>query len=218
TVVRGRSSTTIAVNSVIKNTYMLLAATLLFSAATAYLGMYQNTGNVSWLTFLGSFGLLFATQAFSNSVWGLPLIFGFTGLMGYSLGPMLNFYINTFSNGSQLVMGAMGSTGVIFLGLSGYALTTRKEFSFLGGFLFVGLLVVLCATLANIFFQWPAMQLAISSGMILLMSGYILYDTSRMIHGGQRNYILATIELYLNIFNLFVHILHILGSLAGRRD
>ena len=139
----------------------------------------------------------------------------FTGLLGASLGPMLNSYL-ALPNGASLVMQALGGTAVVFFGLSGYALTTRKDFSFLGGFLFVGLLVIVVASLANIFFQIPAVSLAISAAAVLIMSGLILFDTSRIINGGETNYIRATVSLYLNIYNLFIHMLHLLTALSGR--
>jgi modulator of FtsH protease len=142
------------------------------------------------------------------------VVFAITGLMGFGLGPMLGMYLS-LANGPQIVGTAMAGTGVIFLGLSGYALTTKRDFSFMGGFLVAGLLVVFMAILANLFIQMPALQLAISAAVILLMSGFILYDTSRMINGGETNYILATISLYLNIYNIFVHLLHLLGALSG---
>jgi len=146
----------------------------------------------------------------ANSAAGLPVVFGITGLMGLGLGPILNTYL-AMSNGSEIVGTAMGGTGIIFLGLSGYALTSKRDFSFMGGFLMTGMLVVLLAALANIFINIPALQLAISAVVILIMSGFILYDTSRMVHGGETNYIMATIGLYLSIYNIFVHLLILLG-------
>jgi modulator of FtsH protease len=146
----------------------------------------------------------------ANSATGLWVVFGITGLMGFGLGPILTQYLS-LPNGPQIVATAFGGTGVIFLGLSGYALTTRKNFSFMGGFLMAGLLMVLVAALANIFLGMPALSLAISAIVIMLMSGFILYDTSQMIHGGETNYLTMTVSLYINIFNIFVHLLHILG-------
>jgi len=145
-------------------------------------------------------------------------IFAFTGCLGASLGPMLNFYVTAISNGPALIMQALGGTGLIFLSLSGYVLTTRKDFSFMRGFLFTGLIVALIAMVANIFLQIPALSLALSSAVILVMSGLILFDTSRIIHGGETNYIRATLSLYLNIYNIFVHLLHLLTMLSGSRD
>ncbi|KPK41076.1 MAG: hypothetical protein AMJ69_00195, partial [Gammaproteobacteria bacterium SG8_47] len=136
------------------------------------------------------------------------------GLLGFGLGPMLSAYLS-LANGPQIIATAFAGTGVIFLGLSGYVLTTRRDFSFLGGFLFVGFLVILGAALLNIFVAIPALSLAISAAIVLIMSGFILYDTSRIIHGGETNYVLATVSLYLNIYNLFISLLHILGALGG---
>ncbi|HED33941.1 MAG TPA: BAX inhibitor (BI)-1/YccA family protein, partial [Gammaproteobacteria bacterium] len=150
----------------------------------------------------------------ANSGAGIGVVFAITGLMGFGLGGVLNQYL-ALSNGPQLIMTAMGGTGVIFLGLSAYALTTRRDFSFLGGMLFVGMLVILVAALANIFLAIPAMTLAISAVIIMLMSGFILYDTSRIIHGGETNYVMATVSLYLSIYNIFISLLQILGALSG---
>ena len=167
---------------------------------------------------LVSFGLLFWVHKSADSAMGIVAIFAFTGCLGASLGPMLNYYISAISNGPQLIMQALGGTGLIFLSLSGYVLTTRKDFSFMRGFLFTGLIVVVIAMLANIFLQIPALSLALSSAIILIMSGMILFDTSRIIHGGETNYIRATVGLYLNIYNIFVHLLHLLAVLSGGKD
>ena len=159
---------------------------------------------------------MYLTSALRNSVWGLVAIFALTGFMGLTLGPFINAYLQFFSNGGQLVMLALGGTGVIFLGLSGYALTTRKDFSFLGGFVFVGILVAFLLAICAVLFNMPALSLAISAVFILLMSGLILYQTSEMIHGGETNYIMATITLYVAIYNLFTSLLHILAMFAGQ--
>ena len=145
-----------------------------------------------------------------SSVWGLASVFALTGFMGYTLGPIIGHYLN-MPNGAQTVMTAMGGTAVIFLGLSMYAITTRKDFSFMGGFLMVGMLVAFAASLAGIFLQIPALSLAISAAMVLLMSGFILYETSNIIHGGETNYVMATVSLFVSIFNLFTSLLHLLG-------
>jgi len=207
----------VATNKVLRNTYALLSMTLLFSALTAGLSMMLNLPQPGMIiTMVGYFGLLFLTTRFSNSIWGLVFIFALTGFMGLTLGPILNMYISTFSNGSQLVMTALGGTGVIFLGLSGYALTTRKDFSFLGGFLMVGILVAFLAGIVAVFVpSMPGLSLAVSAMFILLMSGMILYQTSEIIHGGETNYILATITLYVSIYNLFLSLLQILGAFSG---
>ena len=205
-----------AINSVLRNTYALLSMTLLFSAATAGVAMATNAPPMHWLLVLGGyFGLLFLTTALRNSVWGIASVFALTGFMGYTLGPMLNAYIGAFSNGTELVMMALGGTGVIFLGLSAYALTTRQDFSFLRGFLLVGILVMFLAGIAALIFQLPALSLAVSAAFVLLMSGLILYQTSEIIHGGETNYIMATVTLYVAIFNLFTSLLHLLGVFGG---
>ena len=206
----------LATNKVLRNTYSLLSMTLLFSALMAAVSMYVQTGPWTYLLSVGGAFLLIwlVLPRTANSTAGLGVVFAITGLLGFSLGPILSMYLSV-PNGSQTIMTALGGTGVIFLGLSGYALTTKRDFSFLGGMLFVGLLVVLFAALANIFFQIPALSLAISSAVILIMSGFILYDTSRIIRGGETNYILATVSMYLSIFNIFIHLLNILGALGG---
>ncbi len=204
----------LATNKLIRNTFTLLAMTLLFSAATA--GVSMATGlRFHWLVSLGGMlGFLFLTYKFKNSGLGLLFVFAFTGFMGLTLGPLLNFHLS-LPNGSETVMGAMGLTGAIFLGLSGYALTSRKDFSFMGGFLFAGLIVGLIGGLSLIFFPIPAMSLAISALMVLVASGYILFDVSRMVHGGEDNYILITVSLFMDIYLLFVHLLNLLGVMGG---
>lgn len=203
-------------NRVLRNTYMLLSMTLLFSAAMAGLAVHFNWPPLGMLiTLVGYFGLLFLTQWLSNSAWGLLSVFALTGFMGLTLGPIIKLYLTNFTNGHQLVMLAMGGTGAIFLGLSGYVLTTRKDFSFMGGFLMVGILVAFLAGLGAAIFSIPALSLAVSAMFILLMSGMILYQTSEIIHGGETNYILATISLYVTIYNLFVSLLQLLGIFGG---
>jgi modulator of FtsH protease len=199
-------------NKVLKNTYLLLAMTLLFSAGTAAAAMILDLPHPGLIiTLVGYFGLLFLTTKFSNSALGLVFVFALTGFMGLTLGPILNMYVHAFSNGHQLILTALGGTGVIFLGLSGYALTSRKDFSFIGGFIMVGVLVAFLAGIGAIIFSIPALSLAVSAMFILLMSGMILYQTSEIIHGGETNYILATVSLYVSIFNLFTSLLQILG-------
>jgi modulator of FtsH protease len=211
-----RSQTTVlATNKVIRNTYLLLSTTLLFSALTAGTSMALNLPHPGLLlTLAGYFGLLFATAKFRNSSLGLAFVFALTGFMGYTLGPILNAYL-ALPNGGQIVMTAMGATGAIFLGLSGYALTTRKDFSFMGGFLMVGILVAFIAGLGAVFFEIPGLSLAVSSMFVLLMAGLILYETSNIIHGGETNYIMATVTLFVAIFNLFTSLLHLLGFMNG---
>lgn len=209
-------SSILATNTVLKNTYLLLAMTLLFSAATAAAAMALDLPHPGMvLTLVGYFGLLFLTTRFSNSAWGLVFVFALTGFMGMTLGPILNMYVNAFSNGHQLIMLALGGTGVMFLGLSAYALTTRKDFSYMAGFLMVGVLVAFFAGLAALLFSIPALSLAVSAIFIVLMSGMILLQTSEIIHGGETNYILATLSLYVSIFNLFTSLLQLLGVFGG---
>ena len=201
------------INKLIRNTYILLSLTLLFSAFVAGISMAFNFPYMGALVTLGGyFGLLFLTSSLKNSAWGILSVFALTGFMGLTLGPMISAYIHTFSNGSELVMTALGGTGAIFLGLSGYALTTRKDFSFMGGFIMVGVLVAFLADIGALIFS----ILAVSAMFILLMSGFILYQTSAMVHGGETNYIMATVALYITIFNLFTSLLHLLGVFAGK--
>ena len=203
-------------NKVLRNTYALLSMTLLFSAATAALSMYMNLPHPGMImTMVGFYGLLFLTEKLVNSAWGLLSVFALTGFMGLTIGPIINMYVNNLGNGSQIVMTAMAGTGVIFLGLSAYALTTRKDFSFLGGFLMVGILVAFLAGLGAYFFQIPALSLGVSAMFILLMSGMILWQTSNIIHGGETNYIRATVGLFVSIYNLFMSLLSILGVMGG---
>ncbi len=208
---------TLAVNKLIRNTYTLLAMTLLFSALMAGVSLaIQPPPMTSLLTLGGAMLLIWLVlPRTANSTAGLGVVFGITGLLGFGLGPMLEMYL-ALSNGPQIVGTAWGGTGVIFLGLSGYALATRRDFSFMGGFLFVGMLVILAAILANIFLQIPALSLTISSVVIMLMSGFILYDTGRMVNGGESNYLLMTVSLYLSIFNIFIHLLNLLAAFTGR--
>lgn len=202
----------LSTNKLIRNTYTLLAMTLIFSTFTATLSIVmQVPSGIAFGSFIGGILLVwFVLPRFANSAAGIGIVFAVTGLLGLGLGPMLTQYL-ALPNGTQIVATALGGTGVIFLGLSGYALTTRRDFSFLGGFLFVGFLVVIGAMLVNIFLHIPALSLALSAVIIMLMSGFILYDTSRMINGGETNYVYATISLYLSIFNIFINLLHLLG-------
>lgn len=213
---KGRS---VSVNKVLRNTYLLLSMTLLFSAFTASLAILINMPLISpWVTLLGYFALLWATTKFSNRALGLVFIFALTGFMGLTLGPIISLYLKIFTNGHQLVMMALGGTGVIFLGLSAYAVTTRKDFSFMGGFLMAGILVAFLLGIGTLIFNIPMLSLAVSAMFILLMSGMVLFQTSEIIHGGETNYILATISLYVTIYNLFMSLLQILGALSGNRN
>lgn len=212
-----RTESALATNKVLRNTYMLLGMTFLFSAFTAYTSFAMHVRPINPLLFIvGVYGLMFLTNALKNSVWGLVSVFAFTGFMGYALGPILSFYIASFSNGPQLVATALGGTGLIFFALSGYALTTRKDFSYLGGFLFVAVMLAFLAMIASIFFQIPALSLAISAAFVLISSGLILFQTSEIIHGGETNYISATVSLFVSIYNLFISLLNLLGAFSGR--
>jgi modulator of FtsH protease len=199
-------------NKVLKNTYMLLSMTLAFSALTAGLSMALNMPYIVSLgTFIVALVLLwFVVPRTANSAAGIVVVFAVTGLLGFGLGPTLNHYLS-LPNGSQVVMMAMGGTAAIFLGLSAYVTTTRKDFSFMGGFLAVGLMVAFLAGIAALFFEMPALSLAVSAVFALLASGVILYQTSEIIHGGETNYVLATVTLYVAIYNLFTSLLHLLG-------
>lgn len=216
TAVSRPESSILATNKLLRNTYMLLSMTLLFSAMTAGASMAFNLPHPGMIvTLVGYFGLLFLTTKFRNSALGLVCVFALTGFMGLTLGPILTMYIKAFSNGHELIMTALGGTGVIFLGLSGYALTTRKDFSFMGGFLMVGILVAFLAGIGAVVFAMPALSLAVSAMFILLMSGMILFQTSALVNGGEDNYIMATVSLYVSIYNLFLSLLQILGVFGG---
>ncbi len=201
----------VASNKVIRNTYLLLSMTLLFSALTAGLSMAFNLPHPGMIiTLVGYFGLLFLTTKFRNSALGLLFVFALTGFMGLTLGPIVNAYLK-LPNGTELVMTAMGMTGAIFVGLSAYALTTRKDFSFMGSFLAAGILVAFLAGLAAYFFDMSTLSLVVSGIFVLLMCGLILFETSSIIHGGETNYIMATVTLYISIYNLFLSLLQLLG-------
>lgn len=217
TATAGHASTesVLASNKVIRNTYMLLSMTLLFSGFMAAVSVALKLPHPGLIvTLIGYFGLLFLTSKLRNSGWGLVSVFVLTGFMGYTLGPIVGHYLG-LPNGGQTVMMAMIGTAAIFLGLSGYALTTRKNFSFMGGFLFVGVLLAFLAGLAAVFFEIPALSLTVSAAFVLLMSGLILYETSNIIHGGETNYVMATVTLFVAIFNLFTSLLHLLGFMNG---
>ncbi len=207
------SESVLATNKLIKNTYMLLSMTLIFSAIMAGVAMAVRLPLMaSMVCSLVSLGLLwFVLPRLANSAAGIWVTFAITGLLGFGLGPVLSHYLS-MPNGAQTVMTAMGGTGVIFLGLSGYALTTRKNFSFMAGYLFTGILVAFVAGIGAAIFQVPALSLAVSAVFIMLMAGYILYQTSEMVHGGETNYVLATVGLYIAIYNLVTSLLHLLGA------
>ena len=199
------------VSRVLRNTYALLSMTLLFSAAIAAASMafkLPSPGIV--ITLVGYFGLLFGVYKLKNSAWALPAVFGLTGFMGYTLGPMLA-KTPAMPGGSQTIMLALAATGATFLALSAYVLKTRRDFSFMGGFLFAGMVIAILAGLGAMFFQIPALGLAVSAMVALLSAGLILYETSNIVNGGEDNYVLATVGLYVSIFNLFSSLLSLFG-------
>ena len=201
----------LSTNRVLRNTYMLLSMTLFFSAIVTAVSValkLPHPGIV--ITLVGFFGLLYATSKLQDSAWGLLAVFALSGFMGYTLGPIVSKYL-AMPNGNQIVMMAMGGTATIFVGLSAYALTTRKDFSFMGGFLLAGIIVAFLAGLGAIFFQLPALSLTVSAAFVLLMGGLILFETSRIVHGGETNYISATVGLYVSIYNLFSSLLALIG-------
>ena len=211
-VVRGGESV-LAVNKVLRNTYSLLALTLAFSAFTAMLS--TNAPPVGIFVFLiGAYGLLFLTHSLANSPWGLLSVFAFTGFMGYTIGPIIGYYLSTQA-GTDIVVTALGGTAFIFFGLSGWALTSRRDFSFLRGFIFAGFLVLIASMVISLIWPLPALQLAMSAGFMLFSSAIILYQTSEIIKGGERNYILATVTLYVSIYNIFMSLLHLLTAFSG---
>lgn len=209
----GRGESLLATNKLIRNTYLMLSMTLVFSAIMAGVSMAMHLPPmVSLVAMFGSMGLIwFVLPRTAQSSMGLVTVFAITGLMGLGLGPTINYYLH-LQGGDQIVLTALGGTGAIFLGLSAYALISRRDFSFMGGFLMIGMIVVLLAMVGNLFFHLPALSMALSAAVILLMSGFILYDTGRMINGGVDNYLLMTVSLYLSIFNIFVSLLNILGA------
>ena len=210
------TSSSIVINRTLRNTYQLLSTTLLFSGLMAYLSMYLRLPYFGLLITLGGyFGLLFLVAKLRNSAFGILAVFALTGFMGLTLGPIVGAYTTAFSNGAELVGMAMTGTAAIFLSLSFYAITSQKDFSFMSGFLTAGIVVAFLAGIAAYFFQMPALSLAVSSAFILLMSGLILYETSNIIHGGETNYIMATVTLYISIYNLFLSLLHLLGVFSG---
>ncbi|EAT13463.1 Bax inhibitor-1/YccA family protein [Bermanella marisrubri] len=214
------SAQSVDTNKVLRNTYLLLSMTLVFSALTAGASMAMNLSHsAALIMMLASLAIVwFVLPRVANSAMGLPVVFLFTGLLGASLGPMLNHYL-ALPNGSSIVMQALGGTAAIFLSLSAYVTTTKKDFSFMGGFLFAGLMVVIVGAIGAMIASWgfgvdvSAFSLAISAAVVLLMSGFILFDTSRIVNGGETNYIMATVGLYLTIYNLFTSLLHLIGAM-----
>ncbi len=206
----------VTMNRVLRNTYLLLSMTLLFSAAMAGLSMAMNWPHPGLLiTLVGYFGLLFLTTKLRNSAWGILSCFALTGFMGITLGPIINAYTYAFANGTELVMMAMGGTAVIFLAMSGIALTSKRDFSFMGKFLMIGILVAFVAGLGAYFFQFQPLALAVSAMFVMLMAGLILWETQQIVRGGETNYIMATVTLFVSIYNLFTSLLHLLGFAFG---
>lgn len=213
-VVARPAASVLATNKVIRNTYTLLSMTLIFSGLTAFAGVAMGIsyGIALVVDIVAIVMLWFVLPRTANSATGIPVIFAITGMLGFGLGPVISYYLAV---NPSIVMIALGGTGVIFLGLSGYALTTKKDFSFLSGFLIVGLFVVIGAMLLNIFLQMPALFLALNAAIVMIMSGLILYQTSQIINGGETNYIMATASLFLSILNMFQALMHLLGGFGG---
>ena len=211
-------------NKVLRNTYMMLALTMIPTVIGAFVGMSANFSFMAQypimaplLMFGVMMGMLFAVSALRNSVWGIAALLGFTFVAGVFLGPILQVALH-MRNGAQLVGMAAGGTGLIFFSLATLATVTKKDFSFMGKFLFIGLILLIVASLANIFFAIPALSLTISAIAVLIFSAYILFDISKIIHGGETNYVMATMGLYLDIYNIFVHLLSLLMAFSGERD
>lgn len=220
TVYKGRvqSSGIIAEHEVLRNTYCLLGISLIISAVAAFTSMITNAHPGLLLTLVGTYGLLFLVQANSTNAYGILFTFLFTGFMGYTLGPILNLVVHGYANGTQILLNTTACTGTIFLALSAYVLTTKHDFSYMGGFLFILLFTGIVMSLLNAFMGYPVLMLFTSSLFVLVFSGLIMYHTSEIIHGGERNYILATVSLFLAIYNLFVNLLHLFMMLNGKRD
>lgn len=216
-VLNQKAESLLSTNKVLRNTYMLLGMTFMFSALMAFVAFSMQVRSINPIVLIaGAYGLMFLTHTLRNSPWGIVSVFAFTGFMGFTLGPLLNAYIAQFSNGPQLIGTALGGTGLIFFALSGYALTTRKDFSYMGGFLFAAIIVAFLAMIANLFLALPGLQLAISAAFMLISSGIILMQTSEIVHGGERNYISATVTLFVSIYNLFISLLNLLSAFSGR--
>lgn len=206
------SESALSTHKVLRSTYALLSVTLIFSALMAAVSTFLNIGyGASMACSVGALVLIwFVLPRTAESAAGIAVVFAFTGLLGFGLGPILNHYLH-MANGPEMIATSMGGTAIIFLGLSGYALTTQRDFSFLGGFLFAGILVVLLASFAGIFLQMPGLWLTINAAVIMIFSGFILFNTSRIVNGGETNYILATTSIYLSIYNIFISLLRLLG-------
>jgi len=204
-------------NKVLRNTYLLLGATLGFSAATAGIAMALDLPHPGLLlTLVGYYGLLFATTKLRNSAWGLLAVFALTGFMGLTLGPIVSAYLKFLPNGYEVVTMALGTTAVTFLGLSAYAVKSQRDFSFLGGFLTIGILGAFVLGLVAYFFHLPTLSLAVSGMFVIAMGGLILFETSNIIRGGETNYIMATVTLYVSIYNMFLSLLQLMGAGSNR--
>jgi modulator of FtsH protease len=215
TVVSTGRESALTTNKVLRSTYLLLGATLAFSAAMAGVAMALDLPYFGLFTLLGYFGLLFAVHKTQNSGWGIVWTFALTGFMGLTLGPILDMYIRALPNGSQVVMMSLGMTAAAFLGLSAYAVTSKRDFSFMGGFLAVGAIGAFVLGLVAYFFNLPTLSLVVSGMFLLVSSGLILYQTGEIIRGGETNYILATVTLYVSIYNIFLSLLHLMGAASG---
>jgi modulator of FtsH protease len=212
-----RSASAIGTNVILRKTYALLGATLVFSGLVAYWAMVTNAPPLNFLFIIvGYFGCIMLASAMKNSAMGIIPVFALTGFMGYTLGPILNLYLHTYINGGQIVATALGSTGVVFFVLSAYAVITKKDFSYLSGFLMVAITAAFLLGLANIFLHLQALSFVVSGAFILLSSALILFQTSMIVNGGETSYIMATITLYVSIYNLFISLLSILGMTSGR--
>jgi modulator of FtsH protease len=223
TTVRGQARTAVT-NKVLKNTYILLSMTLLFSAFSALVSYMMNISVVNPFITLGLYFItLYLTTKNKNNASGIFWVFCLTGVLGFTLGPILNIYMNNLSNGSEIVATALLLTGTIFLSLSAYVNYTKKDFSFMGGFLTSGIIIAFLASIVLLIssmmgYYFPIMMLGISSLFALLMCGLILFQTSAIINGGETNYVMATVTLYVSIYNLFTSLLHILMSFMGGND
>jgi modulator of FtsH protease len=216
TVVSTSRESVLATNKVLRNTYLLLGATLLFSAAMAGVSMALHLPYFGLLTLLVYFGLLFAVHKTKDSGWGIVWTFALTGFLGLTLGPILEAYIRVLPNGSQIVMTSLGVTAAAFLGLSAYAVTSKKDFSFIGGFLAIGAIGAFVLGLVAFFFNLPTLSLVVSGMFLIVSGGYILWQTSEIIRGGETNYIVATVTLYIAIYNMFLSLLRLLGAASNR--
>jgi FtsH-binding integral membrane protein len=211
-------------NKVLRNTYMMLSLTMIPTVIGALIGASLDLSFMAahpimypLMMFAVMMGMLFAVTALRNSAWGIAALLGFTFVAGLFLGPILQVALH-LKNGTQLVGMAAGGTGIIFFSLATIATVTKKDFSFMGKFLFIGLILLVVASLANLFFQIPALSLTISAIAVMIFSAYILFDVSQIVHGGETNYLMATLALYLDIYNLFVHLLNLLMAFAGERE